>query len=82
MARCVDCHGSHDVSHPTTELYVGTGERHCGGCHGAESKQVRLAVEKILTTHPDRRRAKTVRKVRVGQDISKIKAFEASQAGL
>jgi len=42
-ARCVDCHGDHEVLHGTTALYQGEDEGHCGGCHEPDSKQVRLA---------------------------------------
>jgi predicted CXXCH cytochrome family protein len=88
MARCVDCHGSHDVSHPTTDLYVGTEERHCGGCHGADSKQVRLGL--VLKKNVDdaiasvEQAKKAIDKIRKsGKDITKIEeAFEASRAEL
>jgi predicted ATPase with chaperone activity len=42
-ARCIDCHGDHNVSGATTVLYEGEEEGHCGSCHEADSKQVRLA---------------------------------------
>ncbi|MCK5552019.1 MAG: cytochrome c3 family protein [Deltaproteobacteria bacterium] len=43
VAKCVDCHGDHDIVFPSTVLYGGEEEGRCGGCHGADSKQDRLA---------------------------------------
>jgi len=88
MARCVDCHGSHDVSHPTTDLYVGAKERHCGSCHGADSKQVRLALvikknvdDTILSVEQAKRAIEKIR--HSGKNIAKIEeAFEVSRAEL
>jgi len=88
MARCVDCHGSHNVTYPTTDLYVGTAEHHCGSCHGADSKQVRLA--SLLKKNIDEtilkvaQAKKAIDKIRAsGKDITKtLEAFEASQAEL
>jgi hypothetical protein len=88
MARCIDCHGSHDVTYPTTDLYVGTDEHHCGSCHRADSKQVRLALllkknidDAILSV--DRAR-KAIWKIRnSGRNIDKIEeTFESAQGEL
>ncbi|MBW2056386.1 MAG: cytochrome c3 family protein [Deltaproteobacteria bacterium] len=51
VARCIDCHGDHDVVHATTALYEGEEERHCGECHDADSKQIRLA--RLIKTRID-----------------------------
>jgi hypothetical protein len=41
--ECITCHGQHDVTPPTLDLFVGTQDRHCGSCHvpgSAEAGQV------------------------------------------
>ncbi|NIS61722.1 MAG: hypothetical protein GTO13_13785 [Proteobacteria bacterium] len=43
VAKCADCHGDHDIVFPSTTLYEGEEEGRCGGCHGRDSKQDRLA---------------------------------------
>ncbi len=88
MARCVDCHGSHDVTWPTTDLYVGTAEHHCGSCHGSDSKQVRLASllkkdidDTILAVDQAKKAIDKIRES--GKEITKIlEAFEASRGEL
>jgi hypothetical protein len=88
MARCIDCHGSHDVFHPSTDLFVGTGQHHCGECHGADSKQARLGlVLKNIVDHSILSVAKAkeaIQKVKnSGENVEKIEeAFEAAQEGL
>jgi hypothetical protein len=88
IARCIDCHGSHDVSYPTTDLYVGTDEHHCGSCHSADSKQIRLAL--VLKKNIDDaivavdNAKKAIRKIRnSGKNIDKIEeTFESAQGEL
>lgn len=37
MPRCLTCHGNHDIQHPTTAKFTGTGKMDCGGCHQPDS---------------------------------------------
>lgn len=88
MARCIDCHGSHDVSYPTTDLYVGDKPHHCGSCHGADSKQVRLALvlkknidDAILSVDKAKKALQKIQSS--GKNIDKIEeTFEAARGEL
>jgi hypothetical protein len=42
-ARCVNCHGNHNIQKPTTALYTGSGKGHCGECHKQGSKSLSIA---------------------------------------
>ena len=86
MARCIDCHGSHDVSYPTTDLYAGErAEHHCGSCHSTDSKQVRLALvlkknidDAILAVDNAKKALQKIRNS--GKNVDKIEeTFEAAQ---
>lgn len=88
VAKCVDCHGDHDIVYPSILLYEGEEERRCGGCHGIDSKQDRLAkiIKKKLgdaTTSVESAR-QFLDKVRgSGKNISKIEeTFEEARAEL
>ena len=49
--RCVTCHGMHEVMPATRELFVGTEEGRCGGCHppGSEAGAQVEAMHGALT---------------------------------
>ncbi len=49
--RCVTCHGMHEVMPPTRDLFVGTQEGRCGGCHppGSEAGEQAEAMHQALT---------------------------------
>ena len=85
MAKCVDCHGDHDIV-PSTVLYEGEEEGRCGGCHGVDSKQGRLATiikKKIVdATTSEESAKKSLEKVREsGKNISEIEEhFEEAQS--
>ena len=36
--RCVTCHGRYDVPPATSDLFLGTEDRHCGSCHAPGSE--------------------------------------------
>ena len=88
MARCIDCHGSHDVTYPTTDLYVGTAEHHCGSCHGPDSEQIRLALalkknidHSVLAVDKAKKALQTIRNS--GKNIDKIEeTFEEARGEL
>jgi hypothetical protein len=88
VAKCVDCHGDHDIVYPSTLLYEGEEEGRCGGCHGLDSKQDRLAkiIKKKLgnATASVESARQFLEKVREsGKNISKIEeTFEEARAEL
>jgi hypothetical protein len=43
-ARCINCHGNHDIKRPTTALFTGSGKGHCGECHEQSSKAMSIAM--------------------------------------
>lgn len=87
VAKCVDCHGDHDIV-PSTVLYEGEEEGRCGGCHGVDSKQGRLATiikKKIVdATTSEESAKKSLEKVREsGKNISEIEEhFEEARSEL
>ncbi len=88
VAKCVDCHGDHDIVFPSTVLYEGEEEGRCGGCHGIDSKQDRLAkiIKKKIgdATASVERANQALGRVRgSGKNISKIEEdFEAARSEL
>ena len=88
VAKCVDCHGDHNIVYPSTLLYEGEEEGRCGGCHGLDSKQDRLAtiIKKKLgdATASVKSADQALEKVRrSGKNISKIEeTFEEARAEL
>ncbi|MGA1874107.1 MAG: hypothetical protein ACMUIA_00705 [bacterium] len=48
--RCIDCHDNHEIIFPTTELFTGESEHHCGFCHAttSEAYQRGLRMKKAL----------------------------------
>jgi hypothetical protein len=88
VAKCVDCHGDHDIVYPSTLLYEGEEEGRCGGCHGIDSKQDRLAkiIKKKLAdaTASVESAGQFLEKVKgSGKNISKIEeTFEEARAEL
>jgi hypothetical protein len=77
VAKCVDCHGDHNIVFPSTLLYEGAEEGGCGECHGIDSKQDRLAkiIKKKITnaTASVESAKKSLERVREsGKNISKI----------
>jgi hypothetical protein len=88
VAKCVDCHGDHDIVFPSTVLYEGEEEGRCGGCHGTDSKQDRLAkiIKKKITnaTASVENAGQSLERVRgSGKNISKIEeTFEEARSEL
>jgi hypothetical protein len=88
VAKCVDCHGDHDIVFPSTVLYEGKEEGRCGGCHGTDSKQNRLATiikKKLLDAMASVESAKrSLERVREsGKNIYEIEEhFEEAQSEL
>jgi len=88
VAKCVNCHGDHDIIFPSTVLYEGEEEGRCGGCHGIDSKQDRLAkiikkklVDALASVESAERSLERVRKS--GKNISKIEeTFEEARSEL
>ncbi|MFB0505262.1 MAG: cytochrome c3 family protein [Thermodesulfobacteriota bacterium] len=88
VAKCIDCHGDHDIVFPSTVLYEGEEEGRCGGCHGIDSKQDRLAkiikkklVDALASVESAERSLERVRKS--GKNISKIEeTFEEARSEL
>lgn len=88
VAKCIDCHGVHDIVFPSTVLYEGGEEGRCGGCHGNESKQSRLAqiiekkIKNAMASVESAR--KSLERVRgSGKNLSKIEGdFEEAHSEL
>jgi hypothetical protein len=43
-ARCINCHGNHNIQRPTTALFTGSGKGHCGECHKQGSRALSIAM--------------------------------------
>ncbi len=49
-ARCINCHGNHLIQRPTTAMYEGDAQGHCGQCHeqGGEAMKVAAAAKQKI----------------------------------
>jgi hypothetical protein len=48
LVDCIACHGEHDVATPTSALFMGADERHCGSCHAEGDDPGRQAAGELF----------------------------------
>jgi hypothetical protein len=42
--KCIDCHGNHEIKYPTSEMFSGDEEGHCGSCHDDDEAAYEIAM--------------------------------------